>query len=539
CPPWTPCHSSGATFSPGIHYIGERTVTDDDTWLTAKMIAIAGDPEYPISWHKMGYENEDTHERDGTGKGAYDVIKIADQPLVRLRAGTDEYEKELCRHFPGKERAVSEWIKTVKEAAAETMVFLVSRAWTPTVQRIWRALLGRNGFKWAGKTTHEVIASLGFSAREEQILCGQHGTTGEAPRDLCFLLHAWVVHHFINGGYFPVGGPMSIVKTLSSTIHKAGGRVFVRAHVERIPVENGEAVGVVLANGDTIKSRMGVISAAGLSATLHHLLSPADVERYMAAEMKFLRQVGGGVSCVCGFVGINGTAEELKLPSSNLWGFPEEATEGHDMDEIIMKYRNNLLDFSVEDGFCFISFLSARDPAYTHLHPDTTSCFIAAEAAPEAYEQLNEALGGAHTERRTKAYKNTKKQLETKLKNLLLKHFPQLEGRITSFDVSTPLSMYHYLKRFASYGLRQTPERFTHTLPRVGTAIRKFYLTGEDLVSGGFIAAVASAMVTATHVLGYTPLDILTGHHLLNDLPNVPQPPTLEQLTQAAKTEAM
>lgn len=83
CPPWTPCHSSGATFSPGIHYIGERTVTDDDTWLTAKMIAIAGDPEYPISWHKMGYENEDTHERDGTGKGAYDVIKIADQPLVR------------------------------------------------------------------------------------------------------------------------------------------------------------------------------------------------------------------------------------------------------------------------------------------------------------------------------------------------------------------------------------------------------------------------------------------------------------------------
>lgn len=46
----------------------------------------------------------------------------------------------------------------------------------------------------------------------------------------------------------------------------------------------------------------------------------------------------------------------------------------------------------------------------------------------------------------------------------LLKHFPQLEGRIEYTEMASPLSNVHYLKRAASYGLQHGPQRFTATL---------------------------------------------------------------------------
>ena len=45
----------------------------------------------------------------------------------------------------------------------------------------------------------------------------------------------------------------------------------------------------------------------------------------------------------------------------------------------------------------------------------------------------------------------------------LLKHFPQLDGRIEYTEMASPLSNVHYLKRAASYGLQHGPQRFTAT----------------------------------------------------------------------------
>ena len=43
----------------------------------------------------------------------------------------------------------------------------------------------------------------------------------------------------------------------------------------------------------------------------------------------------------------------------------------------------------------------------------------------------------------------------------LLKHFPQLEGRIQYVEMGSPLSNRHYLNRAASYGLQHPPGRYT------------------------------------------------------------------------------
>jgi len=200
---------------------------------------------------------------------------------------------------------------------------------------------------------------------------------------------------------------------------------------------------------------------------------------------------------------------------------------------LVSKYGNTLLDAD-RDAWCLISFPSAKDPKYAARHPGISTCEIIMEAAPEMFEQLNEALGGADTTRRTAAYKDVKRQLEDKFKRSLTRHFPSLQDKIVSIEVSTPLSMHHFLKRFSTYGLRHTCERAASPVPRVATGIRNLYLSGQDLVGCGWMAAVFSGMIVATHLLGYTPWDLISGRDFLHDLAKVPSPPPLAQLQKEA-----
>jgi all-trans-retinol 13,14-reductase len=43
-----------------------------------------------------------------------------------------------------------------------------------------------------------------------------------------------IVSHYMNGAWFPKGGPLSLARPLVSTIFKGGGAVLVRAPVQQI-----------------------------------------------------------------------------------------------------------------------------------------------------------------------------------------------------------------------------------------------------------------------------------------------------------------
>lgn len=51
------------------------------------------------------------------------------------------------------------------------------------------------------------------------------------------------------------------------------------------------------------------------------------------------------------------------------------------------------------------------------------------------------------------------------------------------------------------------PARITSPLPRVVTKIQDFYLSGQDVTTGGWLPAVMSGALAASQILGYNPLD--------------------------------
>jgi phytoene dehydrogenase-like protein len=67
---------------------------------------------------------------------------------------------------------------------------------------------------------------------------------------------------------YPVGGSAGLVNALVRGLTQAGGRLRLNARVAQVQVEQGRAVGVVLANGDRLRAKLAVVSNASIWDTL-------------------------------------------------------------------------------------------------------------------------------------------------------------------------------------------------------------------------------------------------------------------------------
>ncbi len=57
-----------------------------------------------------------------------------------------------------------------------------------------------------------------------------------------------IVTHYLNGGWYPVGGSSAIAKTMVPLIEEVGGMVLTQRRVRKILLESGIAVGVTAEN---------------------------------------------------------------------------------------------------------------------------------------------------------------------------------------------------------------------------------------------------------------------------------------------------
>ncbi len=109
-------------------------------------------------------------------------------------------------------------------------------------------------------------------------------------------------------------------------IERSGGRVLVRANVDRILTDDcGRAVGVsVLRNsGDSVKIyARRVLSSVGIYNTFQRLLpKEVAVKSPLYNLHETLKPAYGGM---CVFVGLKASAKELGFTGANMWVFQNE-----------------------------------------------------------------------------------------------------------------------------------------------------------------------------------------------------------------------
>ena len=412
------------------------------------------------------------------------------QDIYNLNAGREAFKTGLLEHFPDETKAIDRYLKML-DAVTRYMPLKVMDKLLPGLLSNPYKVFKRFGLpSYFKKTTYEVLSELTDNPKLIAVLTGQWGDCGLPPKQSSFLIHALIARHYLEGAYYPEGGAWKIADTIIPVIQQSGGDLLTYASVSKIVIEKGKAVGVEMSDGHIIKADK-VISGAGVFNTFNDLL-PQELSKKLGYEEK-VKSVQSSKAHLGMYIGLKGSTEELKLPKTNFWIFPD-----YDADENLKTFEE---DMSRELPAVYISFPSAKDPEWQRKNPDKSTIEIVAPCPYEWFEKWEGEPWG----KRGDDYEALKNMFTERMLDVLYAKMPHLRGKIDYHETSTPLSTNFFCayKKGELYGLNHDPSRFEQSWLRPETKVPGLYLTGQDVLSCGIGGAMMAGVMTSVSVLGW------------------------------------
>ena len=481
----------GYLFDVGIHIIGQL----GDGMMSNILMDQMTDGQ--IGWNKLVDNFDKVVIGSGKGRKEFDVCSSV---------GFNKFRKDLIERFPDETKAIDKYFSMQREARlAFPPILLVKFMPRKLIFFLRKFSLFNRLFKYyqfSEVSVQKVVESLTDNKDLQAILYYNYGDYGTAPAEAAFSMHALLQQHFMQGAYYPVGGPSNVAFHLIQTIRKAGGDVLVRAKCMEIltSTDQCKVIGVCVKKGSesfNIHAPI-VISNAGMHNTFTSLLSLQVRQKYLLDRV--CNKFRSGMTCFTAFIGFNASNEELNLSSTNIWYQNSNNTQ-QDLE--------NFLNLSMEEAMevdlpiLFISFPSTKDPTWSTHYPGKSVCEI---ISPVPYrwfegweEEYTEGKKGDH-------YKTLKSTLGERMWAQLLRIFPHLKDKVDYFEVGSPLTNRYYLEypRGEIYGLEHDLPRFSGANScylRSTTPISGLYLTGQDVLTCGFAGALYGGVLCTSSIL--------------------------------------
>ncbi len=459
----------GYEWDVGVHYIGEvthpkaelRRVFDDIT-------------DGELAWADMG--------------DVYDAI-IIDGDRYDFVKGRDNFKHQLAEYFPRERAAIDKYVDRVKQTVRKGQMFFVDKALPNALSTMVGPWLRRPALRESRLTTKQVLSELTDDPRLRGVLAGQYGDYGLPPSQSSFFIHSLVANHYFEGGAYPVGGSARIAETILPVIERAGGAVYTNAEVAEILVDRKRAVGVRMADGNELRAPI-IISDAGVPLTYGKLLPKAVAER--TGVLGKLSLTEPSVSHVSLYLGLEHTADELGLDKANRWIYPH-----HDHDANIARYLANP---DAPLPVAYLSFPSAKDPDFSRRYPGKATIEVVGLAPYDWFSKWSDTKW----KKRGDDYDALKDRFTERLLQPLYEQHPQLRGKISHAELSTPLSTQNFCAhpRGEIYGLTHTPSRFEQRWLRPKSPVPGLFLTGADICSAGVGGALFGGVLCVSSILG-------------------------------------
>jgi phytoene dehydrogenase-like protein len=451
----------------GLHYVGDVGNSSQ----LKKIFDYVCDT--PIEWADMGK--------------VYDCAYFGDERF-EFRKGRKQFTEYFVELFPHQKNAIEKYVELIVAMESYSMNYYAEKVVPDFISKLFGKWMRKKYLKYALRTTKSVMDELFSSDKLKTILTAQFGDIGLPPSQSSFAMHAAVANHYLNGGYYPVGGAGVIFEKIAPVIKKAGGEILVRAEVSGILVEDGVVKGVKMIDEKVIYAST-VISTAGIDITYRKLL-PLKVQGEIGLS-KMLVGLHHSTSYYCLYLGLKGTARELDIPKSNFWIFPKKFDHDKNMNDYTKGETNDL-------PVVYISFPAAKDPDFENRFPDKCTIEI---IALTSYSKFNpdENKKWKH---RTEEYDDLKQTLSNELLECLYKYLPKTKGKVDYQELSTPLSVKHFTghKYGELYGLNHTVKRFNNRTLKPETPIKGLYLAGQDIVTAGIAGGLMSSVICASHI---------------------------------------
>lgn len=453
----------------GVHYVGgvqaprsiERRAFD---YLT----------EGRLQWAPMG----SPYDRAIIDGQTYDFVPGAEAQIARWIA-----------YFPEEEKAIRTYWDLVRTCNGASRAYFAERAIPGFVSSLAGPLMTRKFTRFSDRTTYEVLRELTDNETLITVLCAQCGDYGLVPNESSFAIHAMVANHYRGGGNYPVGGAAEIPRNIIQTIESLGGTVALRSPVQEIMLDRGKAVGVRLETGAELRATC-VISGAGLRNTFQHFLANSDaVPTELAPDLERVRP---SMAHCCLYVGLNASDEALGLPKYNYWCYDPYAGDETPGGRAPTAY---------------VSFPSAKDPAWAASHPDMATVQLIGPADYATFETWSDTAWN----KRSDDYTAWKASFEEQMLERLFELQPATRGHVAVTEVSTPLSTAHFsgYGHGEIYGIEHTPARFRMKWCRPRTPIPNLYLTGQDVATAGVVGGLLSGLMTSSMILKRNMIDVV------------------------------
>lgn len=417
------------------------------------------------------------------------------------------YINDLIKLFPQEESAIRRYFRDVKKAAGTMINDSMGKSSSLSVK-----LLGSAGKLWnrfpLSLTVKDYLDRHFQDPKLKALLTSQWGDYGLPPSLAVFAQHATIVQHYLNGGYYPVGGAGEIAASVKKIVEKSGGKFLLSREVTEVLIENGSAVGVRVRKVNTkdvntknvnTKDNLDastsvkeeeyyapiIVSNAGTANTYLKLIPTDYPIPFRDSLQKFIKQYPPTTNLTV-YLGFSEDPRKLGFKGENHWIY---STIDHDK---IYEHKGNSTNGDVKPLSVYLSFPSLKDPK-----AENHTAEIIADTDYEPFVQWKNQPW-LH---RDDNYQQLKQHLTDTLIDFVDKHYPGFADIIAYKELSTPLTNEHFTAHHqgAIYGLPAVRDRFeaqnsAWTTPK--TPLPGLYLTGSDVCSLGIVGAMMGGIFT-------------------------------------------
>jgi all-trans-retinol 13,14-reductase len=365
-----------------------------------------------------------------------------------------EFVRQLGERFPTEAENIGKFFNEMRFIYGEMYADMEKTGGAPrTPDNIedWLTYpkLHPHAYLWMNKPFMTMLDSFFDDFRVKDLLCALTGYLSDDPRSLTVGDMAPIFGYNFDGGFYPIGGSGAFPNALVEVIEKYKGKVYLRTAVQRIIVENGQAVGVELKNGQSHYAK-AVISNADTHKTFFDLVG----REYLSTDFtRYVESLTPSTTAFIVFLGLN---------------FVPELSSITMLDDIGIMMPSKLDPSLAPLGHASVTLLK--------LLPQTES---------------------KQWDRKSPGYSDRKRAYADEMISYAEEIIPGLRKHITYRQEGTPATFarYAWSTNGSIYGPATGQKRLT-----VKSPVKNLYITGSAIMGGGIEAVVIAGIHTANEI---------------------------------------
>jgi all-trans-retinol 13,14-reductase len=457
------------TFDTGLHYITElgRGEAFTDLLVTLgiadKLDFVELDPEGFDRFVFPGYE--------------FTVCK-----------GKERYKEKLISNFPKEENGIEKYFSVLDKITKATEASMSSRS--GPLGMLVSLLKYPVMLKYGRATYQKLLDEVTTDKLLQAVLSAHSGTYGLPPAKASALVPLLVLHHFLNGTYYPKGGSGAFRDAFLVALQGHGAQTKRLKKVVGIEKKAGEFL-VKIDSGEQYTAEV-VVSNADPVLTLGRLVDPEIIPSRIQERVSHMRPSLGAFYA---FIGTDLDLPSLGITTANIYHYDDI-----DINKIFDTAKASLIQENVR--VLLITSPSVKDPEGGHAPQGRHTVEIVTWANYDSFEKW----AGSPPMKRGEDYEAFKDRIGNSMIKAAEKHIPDLSRHLDHVEYATPLSNEYWVNavRGGCYGPEHTPDQVGPGRFGSFTAgIEGLFLVGAGTLAAGIMSCVASGVLAGGKVAEY------------------------------------